>query len=1456
MHLVIVALRVVGRDVSGSRDVVVRVEHHHTVADLCAVVGDHLRVPVPGLISQRTGRVLRSALAVSACGVVTGDVVMIGTESDFVVDVVGGIGSGTSHVLSNGRWLIGRGAAADVSLADPTVSRRHALLDVSAHRIMLTPIGTVLVNGLPILIATTIEVGDVVSVGATQLVVRPAATPCADHRASRDGVIEFRRTPYRQPVVADRGTVTVGPIPERHEPRRMQILSIAGPLLAGLVLFAFMRRVEFLALTLLSPVLLIATTLDERRSGRRSRRREISAFRSMLDGRRRELAVLREAERSERLAAAPDLAELARRAEQTSLDLWPRGRDTVDFLRLRVGSGALATRFDVAIAGGGEQGFREEAVAAINGASTIGDVPITVDLADGVFAIHGDEAAVDGVLTSLVVQAACLHAPADLAIAAAIAPARGCGWIKWVPHVRTGAIPSVASHVASSRFEADRLVRTLLEMARRRASAVDGHERHLLVVIDAELVTDAAAVGPLLELAPAARISVVWIAGSAADVPQHARQVLEVGAKSRLWPTAPGREPLDVSIEPASRTTAERVALALAPIRDAVAGEPVDLATDVTLLDVLGRGATSSATLARWWQRATGFELRFPIGIAPAGPVEIDLVEDGPHVLIAGTTGSGKSELLQSAVTAIAARYSPLRVNFLFVDYKGGAATKVFEHLPHTVGYVSNLDAFLARRAIVALRAELGRRMALLEGRAKDLRELVAVAPDQAPPSLVIVIDEFATLAKQLPEFVTAVIDIAQRGRSLGVHLVLSTQRLSGAVDENIVANANVRIALRLLDRADSTAMIGSAAAAEIPAAMRGRGVVRVGSQRPVAFQSAYAARSTARSMRSRPITIADFDDASQLVDAPTCDGLVAASGAGMTQQRAVLAAVAAANDALSLPRPRRPWHEPLASVVALDALDRSHTLPAIGLFDAPEAQEQGPLLVDLERGGGCLIFGSGGSGKTTALRSMALALGSMSREQAPLAILAFDGASRGLSMLRPLPHVVDVATGDDLEASSRHSVMLDRELTRRRQMLSLACAEHLSAYNAGNPPLPRIVVLIDDIGALVDLLGAQGAALTAWETWPERLVRVLVEGRQVGIHGVVTADRRNAVPARLHAAVSNRIVLGHADRLAYADHGVPSDAPALRELTPGRGWWNGSTVIQIAVAALDHSARGQGEAIERVAAKSTSKPTAVLRSTPLPRRVTMRDRSRCAVPFTAPLGVEDVTCGEVTLDLAASHVAIIGRSRSGKSTALRTIAAGLTPGHELYAVGTAASGLAFAPVEHAAFGSPNAIGSLLEELTRQLHSGRPSTSRPTVLLVDDLESLDDIDLAHSWERVAACPQLRMVAAVEAAAMTGFTSNPVAAALRRSRRMLVLQPDDPGEFLQMTGVRLDPRPGTHWEPGRGVLVADRVPRIVQVATYDDDGRRTPVRSRGTVADVTVISTQSIRTAAVATPTPR
>ena len=188
--------------------------------------------------------------------------------------------------------------------------------------------------------------------------------------------------------------------------------------------------------------------------------------------------------------------------------------------------------------------------------------------------------------------------------------------------------------------------------------------------------------------------------------------------------------------------------------------------------------------------------------------------------------------------------------------------------------------------------------------------------------------------------------------------------------------------------------------------------------------------------------------------------------------------------------------------------------------------------------------------------------------------------------------------------------------------------------------------------------------------------------------------------------------------------------------------------------------------------------------------------------------------------------------------------------------VGTATSGLASETTARSAFGAAEDVAALLD---RVASPGRvePGDHAPSnVLLVDDLDLLDDLALVHLWDRVARSPHLRIVAAIDVAAMTGFTSNPVAGLLKRSRQMLVLRPDDPGQFLQLTGTRLDIRPGVPLVPGRGVLLADRVARVVQVALPGDTVRRTPVRSRDTVSGVTVTTTQSLRTAAIATPAPR
>jgi S-DNA-T family DNA segregation ATPase FtsK/SpoIIIE len=253
-------------------------------------------------------------------------------------------------------------------------------------------------------------------------------------------------------------------------------------------------------------------------------------------------------------------------------------------------------------------------------------------------------------------------------------------------------------------------------------------------------------------------------------------------------------------------------------------------------------------------------QLRALVGSKGVEPFYLDLKNEGPHALVGGTTGAGKSEFLQSWVMGMAAAYSPDRVSFLFVDYKGGAAFADCLHLPHTVGLVTDLSPHLVRRALTSLRAELHYRERLLNRKkAKDLLALQREADPEAPPYLIIIVDEFAALATEVPEFVDGVVDVAARGRSLGLHLILATQRPAGVIKDNLRANTNLRVALRMADEVDAVDILGVPTAAYFDPSIPGRGAAKTGPGRIQGFQTGYAGGWTTESRSVRRIDIVEM---------------------------------------------------------------------------------------------------------------------------------------------------------------------------------------------------------------------------------------------------------------------------------------------------------------------------------------------------------------------------------------------------------------------------------------------------------------------------------------------------------------------------------------------------------------------------------------------------------------------
>jgi S-DNA-T family DNA segregation ATPase FtsK/SpoIIIE len=402
---------------------------------------------------------------------------------------------------------------------------------------------------------------------------------------------------------------------------------------------------------------------------------------------------------------------------------------------------------------------------------------------------------------------------------------------------------------------------------------------------------------------------------------------------------------------------------------------------------------------------------------------------------------------------------------------------------------------------------------------------------------------------------------------------------------------------------------------------------------------------------------------------------------------------------------------------------------------------------------------------------------------------------------------------------------VLERELDRRRHLLSASGAEHLTAYLESGEWLDRVVVLIDGFAGLADALGAGSASVVsaAGEVWNERVQRLVVEGRQVGIHVVIASDRRNSVPSRIQSAIGARLILRHADPQSYADFGVRLDRAETLDEAPGRALLDGRTSVQLASVSLDPSARAQTAAIAELARpddRGDDRPHH-LSSRPLPTVLddVLFDVSAelASTASASVIGLTDVTSTPVDIDVEWSHAAIVGPPRSGRSTALAAFVAGWRDPSRVIVVGGGSSPLARIglAVSKVAFGSAAEVGATLDRAAN-LAAVAPPGER-FVVVIDDLDDLDEMTLAPAITRLLASDAVRLVAALDTRSMVGYTASAAISELRRARRILVLQPDDPAEFVQLTGVRLPARPGLRFVPGRGVLVADRVPRVVQVA---------------------------------------
>lgn len=1388
--------------------------------------------------------------------------VAVAVPTTHEVMVVGGSLAGTRIGLDPGNYQVGRDPGAAVHLPDPSVSQFHAQIAIGDFGVHVADLGSTngtYLDGVRLTAPTVVESGQVVEFGAVPVSIEPRTDDRPSSTGYADGRILFNRPPrVRRPF--DPPKLAVPAPPDRPAKAKFPVAAAVVPLILGVVMFLFTKQLMFMLFMLMSPVMLVFSLVDSRRSGRSTYRQALERFETGLADVDRRLEAARRASERSRRDAAPSPAHLVSRSVGRSAGLWERRPTDDDFLVLRVGMSDQPT--SVEITGGDDpdgeaqgrdgQGpdptlrARSKEVRRRHGLDT--NVPLVVALRDlGVVGVAGTKARREAVARWLMTQAAVLHSPRDLAVVALVPhdDVEAWEWLRWLPHTEVLASGAPGSRSTASDPEevralfqvVEQLAAARREEAARRLDRGSGWSPHVLVFIAGGVELSRPALSRVLAEAASIGISAICLSSSAEQLPGECRAVVGAGASpdELALILTTGREYRQVVGDDLDLDTADEVARALAPLRDVGAGGASgEIPGRVLLRDLLGDQALSAAGVqARWSAPRRGLEA--PLGVGTAGEVWVDLRRDGPHALVAGTTGAGKSELLQTLVASMAATHPPDRLAFVLVDYKGGAAFKDCVRLPHTTGFFTDLDAHLAERALVSLNAELRRREDVLARHgAKDLIEMEERFTADVPPNLVIVFDEFAFLKKEVPEFVAGVIDIAQRGRSLGVHLVLATQRPSGVIDDHIRANTNLRIALRVADDADSSDVIGRPDAVRIPKSRPGRAFLKTGHSEMEEIQTAYAGAPRAGTDTGAEVTVTEFTFGLGARSAPA-----PSPADGPTDLQDLVAAVAAAAEEAGATPGDPPWLDPLGERYSLDELSAARLLPGgaarpdgdlaavVGMIDEPDLQRQRPFALDLGREGHVLVYGAAGSGKTTLLRTLAASLAA-SIPASDLHVYGLDFASRGLHALEALPHCGGVVSGNEIERVERLFAMVGSLVEERQRALGEVGAGSLAELRRRDPEgaPPYVVVLLDGYGGFHSVFEDvdHGELI-------DRLADLVSDGRAVGVHFVITADRRSGIPNALAGVIAARIVLRMADDDDYAWLGL-GQAVKGAVLPPGRAFVDGPREVQVALVGGDPSGEAQAQELARLGERLTA--GGAPRSAPpvrlLPEAVS-RAEIASRVPglsgWRIPLGLEGSRLGVATVDLdSLPSFLVAGPDQSGRSTTLRTLVEGVRAAGP--SVGPFDSYLLAPRRQSPLAGDPSwteaAVGhDACERLAQRLADlvaarADEASPAPLVVVVDDGDELTEGSAAAALERLVRRSRDAgaIVIAAAQAHVVHRTFGGWLTEVRKAKHGLILSPDVDIDG-EMFGVRLPRKTVRAFPPGRGYLVRRGACDLVQVA---------------------------------------
>ncbi|MDQ0273312.1 type VII secretion protein EssC [Cytobacillus purgationiresistens] len=945
---------------------------------------------------------------------------------------------------------------------------------------------------------------------------------------------------------------------------------IIMPPLVMLIVMGVVALIQPRGIFIIITMVMFMTTLvtssvqyfKDRSNQKRKKEKRYKVYTLYLENKRKELQELAEKQRHVLNFHFPSFERMKYFTNEVSDRIWERTLESDDFLQFRLGIGTVPSSYEIALnssdmANREMDDLVEQSQLLEKVYKEIDRVPVVANLSEGSIGLIGKERVVKSEIHQMIGQLSFFHSYHDLRFVFIFDEKeyRDWEWVKWLPHFK---LPHLhARGLIYNDQTRDQLLSSIYELIRERDLEEDKEQLkfspHIVFIItNQQLISDHVILEYLEGKHADLGISVIFAAESKENLTDNIHTLVRYinDYEGDILIQKKKAVSIPFILDAHQKDSNEPYARMLRTL-DHQIGMTNSIPQSVSFLEMMNVKEVEKLPIAEYWlTKESAKSLAVPIGLkGKEDYVYLNLHEKahGPHGLLAGTTGSGKSEFLQSYILSLAVHFHPHEVAFLLIDYKGGGMAQPFKNMPHLLGTITNIEGSknFSARALASIRSELKRRQRLFDqykvNHINDYTGLYKRKMAEEPlPHLFLISDEFAELKSEEPEFIRELVSAARIGRSLGVHLILATQKPGGVIDEQIWSNARFKVALKVQDANDSKEILKNADAASIT--VTGRGYLQVGNNEVYElFQSAWSGAPY----------LEDHSEAEDEVAFVTDLGLIPLSDVtandskkkdSITEIEAVVGRIETLQKELAINKLNSPWLPPLGERLSRkDYISIEKDEISFALIDEPEKQSQKPHHYNVIEGGNIGIFGSSGYGKSYTVMTLLLSMAERySPEEVHYYLMDFGNGT--LLPLRQLPHTADFFSMDDERKIEKFMRILKDEISRRKQLLQEYEVSSIKLFNSiSEQKLPIIFIAVENYDFIKE-------EMQDIEPFINQFIR---DGQSLGIYMILTATRVTSIRQALMNNLKMKVVhylLDHSE--AFSILGRTEFSP---EPVPGR---------------------------------------------------------------------------------------------------------------------------------------------------------------------------------------------------------------------------------------------------------------------------------------------------------------